>query len=173
MAEKRSRWLLLMRHAKSAYPDGVDDPNRPLAGRGRRDAKAAAGWLAERKQQPQLVFCSQALRARQTWQLAGQGVGRNPTVRFSPVVYGADWHELVSLLRTTPGWMDVVLLIGHQPTMATTVLKLAAGGSDPAALRQVKSKFPTSAIATLAVPGPWSNLSGGGAVLRRFDVPRG
>ena len=30
--------LLLLRHAKSAWPDGVEDPDRPLSDRGRRDA---------------------------------------------------------------------------------------------------------------------------------------
>ena len=165
--------LLLMRHAKSAYPDGVDDPNRPLLVLGKPVGIVGAAWLAQRKQQPQLVFCSQALRARQTWQLAGQGIARQPTVRFSPVIYGADWHELLSLLRTTPAWIDVVMLLGHEPTMATTVLKLASGGSNSGALRQVRNKFPTSAIATLAVSGPWADLSGGGAALKRFDVPRG
>ena len=172
MAEKRARTLLLMRHAKSDWPSGVDDMDRPLAGRGRRDAKAAASWLAGRRP-PQLVFCSPALRTRQTWQLVRQGIERPPTVRFDPVIYGASWHELVSLIRGTPAWIDVVMLIGHEPTMSTTVRKLASGGSDKSALRQVETKFPTSAVATLAVPGSWKDLSGDGAALKRFDVPRG
>ncbi len=33
--------LMLLRHAKSAWPDGVADINRPLGERGR---KAAPGW---------------------------------------------------------------------------------------------------------------------------------
>ncbi|MGQ3295308.1 MAG: SixA phosphatase family protein, partial [Shinella sp.] len=30
--------LLLLRHAKSAWPEGVEDHDRPLSDRGRRDA---------------------------------------------------------------------------------------------------------------------------------------
>ena len=33
--------LVLLRHAKSAYPDDVADHDRPLNARGRRDAPAA------------------------------------------------------------------------------------------------------------------------------------
>ncbi|MGO7770641.1 histidine phosphatase family protein, partial [Rhizobium ruizarguesonis] len=31
--------LILLRHAKSAWPDGVDDRERPLADRGRKAAR--------------------------------------------------------------------------------------------------------------------------------------
>ena len=39
------RTLLLMRHAKSDYPAGVIDHDRPLARRGIREAGLAGGWL--------------------------------------------------------------------------------------------------------------------------------
>ncbi len=37
--------LVLLRHAKSAYPPGVADHERPLNDRGRRDAPEAGRWL--------------------------------------------------------------------------------------------------------------------------------
>ena len=40
-----TRTLVLMRHAKSDYPDGVDDHERPLAARGIREAGLAGDWL--------------------------------------------------------------------------------------------------------------------------------
>ena len=40
-----SRRLVVLRHAKSAYPPGVVDHDRPLAPRGVVDAKAAGGWI--------------------------------------------------------------------------------------------------------------------------------
>src|SRR6201993_5368928 len=39
------RTLLLMRHAKSGYPAGVVDRERPLAPRGIREAGLAGKWL--------------------------------------------------------------------------------------------------------------------------------
>src|SRR3989337_2337943 len=39
------RTLLLLRHAKSDYPDGVADHERPLAPRGIREAALAGDWV--------------------------------------------------------------------------------------------------------------------------------
>jgi phosphohistidine phosphatase len=170
MAEKRT--LLLMRHAKSDWPAGVDDIERPLAGRGRRDAKAAAALFA-RRTAPQLVLCSPALRTRQTLQLVRQGFDPSPVVRFQPVIYGANWSELVQLIRRTPDSAQVLLVIGHEPTMSTTVRKLAGPGGDRGALSRIEAKFPTSGIATLTLPGEWADVAAGTLKLTRFDVPRG
>jgi phosphohistidine phosphatase len=64
-----NRTLLLLRHAKSAWPD-VPDQDRPLAARGRRDAPVMGHWLRTAGYLPDRVECSTALRASQTWQLA-------------------------------------------------------------------------------------------------------
>ena len=40
-----SRVLILMRHGKSGYPEGVADHERPLAERGQREAGLAGDWL--------------------------------------------------------------------------------------------------------------------------------
>ena len=44
----RHRTLLLLRHSKSDYPQGVADHERPLAPRGEREAALAGDWLASR-----------------------------------------------------------------------------------------------------------------------------
>ncbi|WTQ63458.1 histidine phosphatase family protein [Streptomyces sp. NBC_00161] len=61
------RRLVVLRHAKSAWPPDVADSERPLAPRGRRDAPAARRWLREAGCVPDLVRCSSAQRTRQTW----------------------------------------------------------------------------------------------------------
>ncbi|MGW3729375.1 SixA phosphatase family protein, partial [Streptomyces sp. NPDC000851] len=61
------RRLVVLRHAKSAWPLDVADHERPLAPRGRRDAPAAGRALAEADCLPDLALCSTAARARQTW----------------------------------------------------------------------------------------------------------
>jgi hypothetical protein len=59
--------LYLLRHAKSSWKDtSLPDHDRPLAGRGRRAAKAIAGHLSEQGIEPELVLCSTARRARET-----------------------------------------------------------------------------------------------------------
>src|SRR6266700_6314858 len=88
MSGGAGRKLVLLRHAKSAWPD-VPDHERPLARRGRRDAPGAGAWLRRAGYLPDLVVCSTARRARETWQLAAAELGASPPVRFEPRVYQA------------------------------------------------------------------------------------
>ena len=53
------RRLVLLRHAKSAYPHGVPDHDRPLAGKGRRNAAAAGDWFVTEGPRPDLVLSHQ------------------------------------------------------------------------------------------------------------------
>jgi phosphohistidine phosphatase len=48
----------------------MPDHERPLARRGQRDAPVMGRWLRTAGLAPDLVLCSTARRARETWQLA-------------------------------------------------------------------------------------------------------
>ncbi|MEV0222228.1 histidine phosphatase family protein [Streptomyces sp. NPDC050704] len=167
------RRLVVLRHAKSAWPDGVPDHQRPLAPRGRRDAPAAGRALAEADCLPDLALCSTAVRARQTWELAAGQWGTPPPVHLDPRVYAADVPELLTVVREVPAEVKTLLLIGHNPGLEELVLTLAGDGVDDT-LDDVRTKFPTSAIAVLAWYGRgWESLGPGAALLTDMTVPRG
>jgi phosphohistidine phosphatase len=65
-----TRTLILLRHAKSAWPADTADAARPLAARGLRDAPAVGRWLQANAPEIDQVVCSPADRAAQTWDLA-------------------------------------------------------------------------------------------------------
>src|ERR1035441_6396578 len=88
MASKPIRRLVLLRHAKSAWPD-LPDHDRPLAGRGRGDAPLMGRWLRDTGWIPDLVWCSTAERATQTWRLAAAELGADPPVSYEARMYGA------------------------------------------------------------------------------------
>ncbi|WP_330303000.1 MULTISPECIES: histidine phosphatase family protein [unclassified Streptomyces] len=167
------RRLVILRHAKSAWPTGVPDHERPLAPRGRRDAPAAGRALAEADCLPDLALCSTAVRARQTWELAAEQWGTPPPVRLDERLYGADVPELLEAVREVPDQVRTLLLIGHNPGLEELVLELAGDGLDDA-LDEVRTKFPTSAVAILAWHGSsWQELAPGTALLTDMTVPRG
>jgi phosphohistidine phosphatase len=167
------RRLVVLRHGKSAWPEGVPDHDRPLAPRGRRDAPAAGRVLAETDCLPDLAVCSTALRARQTWELASAQWGTPPQVRHDSRLYAADVPDLLAVARETPPEVHTLLLIGHNPGLEELVLTLAGSDLDDA-LDAVRTKFPTSAIAVLTWYGPsWETLVPGCALLTRMTVPRG
>jgi phosphohistidine phosphatase len=162
--------LVLFRHAKSGYPDGVADHDRPLAKRGRRDAPAAGRWLAENGYVPDAVICSTARRAIQTWELAAAGLaegppGMAPSPRFESRVYDATVLGLLMLVREFPEDQRTAAIVGHNPGLA----ELAVGLTDPPP--PPPSGFPTAAVAVLGLPGPWADAAPAHARLLAFAAP--
>ena len=175
MASGTARQLIVLRHAKSAWPDGVPDHDRPLAGRGRRDAPAAGRWLAESGHVPDRVLCSTAQRARETWQLAEAELGAHPQTVYEDRVYGASAAELLDLAHQMPEGVRTLMLVGHDPAMRELTLELASptqpDDAGAEALERVAFKFPTAAIAVLAFADKWSALGPGYAELASFVTP--
>ncbi|MFJ5773773.1 SixA phosphatase family protein [Streptomyces sp. NPDC093094] len=167
------RRLVVLRHAKSAWPEGVPDHERPLASRGRRDAPAVGRALVEADCLPDLAVCSSAVRARQTWELASAEWGTPPPLRVDRRLYAAGVEELLAVVRETPSQVRTLLLVGHNPGLEDLILTLAAGDLD-GALGTIREKYPTSAVAVLAWRGPaWDTLAPGRALLMSAFVPRG
>src|ERR1700761_184691 len=124
------RRLVLLRHAKSDWPD-VADHERPLAKRGRRDAPVVGRWLGEAGFAPDAVVCSTARRARQTWELVSTGLaeaapGVSPVVRFEPRVYEAAVLGLLMLVREFDDAWRTAMIIGHNPGLAGLATGLAS-----------------------------------------------
>ena len=164
--------LILLRHAKSDWPPGVDDLRRPLADRGIGDASAAGAALAG-PGAPEMVLCSPARRTQETWQLvARELMPAVPAFRITPEIYGADDEELIDIVRDVPGDIGSCLVIGHNPTMQGTASRLAGAGSDPGALHELRARFPTASMAVLTFDGGWAQLRPGSARLARFVTPR-
>ncbi|HEX3514491.1 MAG TPA: histidine phosphatase family protein, partial [Trebonia sp.] len=163
--------LILLRHAKSDWPD-VADHERPLAKRGKRDAPVVGRWLGESGYVPDSVVCSTARRARQTWELVATGLAaaapersRIPVVRFEPRVYEATVLGLLMLVREFDDAWHTTMIIGHNPGLAGLATGLASPDNAP------PQAFPTAAVAVLGLRGPWAEAVPGEARLLAFTVP--
>jgi phosphohistidine phosphatase len=144
-----TRQLIILRHAKAAWPD-VEDRLRPLADRGRRDAPAAGRWLRQAEQRLDgfridRIVCSPARRTRETWELAAAELDDPPAPIYDGRVYAATTATLLAVVREFTG--------------------------EP--LDRVREKYPTSGIALFNVEVEWSALLPGRAQLTEFAVPRG
>jgi phosphohistidine phosphatase len=163
------RTLVLMRHAKSDYPNGVRDHDRPLAARGIREGALAGDWLRANIPAIDLVLCSSATRTRQTL----ERTGISAPVMYSERLYGATPGTMIDEINHVLEDVATLMVVGHEPTMSQVSLGLAdPQRSEPAAAEQISLKYPTSAIAVLRVPGSWGALELGGAELASFHVPR-
>ena len=166
MAGDTARRLMLLRHAKSDWPD-VPDRDRPLAKRGRRDAPVIGRWLRDHGYLPDVVVCSVARRTRQTWDLVAQELRGSPSVTFEPRAYAASALTLLYLVQELPDAYRAALLIGHNPAIAELATSLAGSAdADAAPLR-----FPTAAVAVLEFSGDWPALAPGHARLLDYTTP--
>jgi phosphohistidine phosphatase len=165
----RYRTLLLLRHAKSDYPEGVADHDRPLAPRGVREAGLAGDWLRAHAPAVDAVLCSTAARTRET--LARTRV--DAPVEFSDRLYDATPGAIIEEINNVDPDVETLLVISHEPAMSQVALGLATEeGSNPTAAEGISTKFPTSAIAVLRTSEPWDRLALDGATLVTFHVPR-
>lgn len=164
----RVRTLVLMRHAKSGYPDGVADHDRPLADRGIREAALAGDWLRANVPAVDAVLCSSATRTRQTLERTGIAAPAS----FLDSLYGAPPGTMIAEINLVDDAVGTLLVVGHEPTVSSVTLGLAGPGSDHDAADRVAAKFPTSGIAVLRVPGTWAALEVHRAELEAFHVPR-
>lgn len=162
------RKLVLMRHAKSDYPHGVADHDRPLAPRGEREAGLAGDWLRAHVAPIDAVLCSSAVRTRQT--LARTAIDAPAT--YLDALYDASPGTMIAQINGADDSIATLLVVGHEPTVSHVSLGLAAPDSDRHAAERIAEKFPTSGIAVLHVSGPWAELELGGAQLVEFHIPR-
>jgi phosphohistidine phosphatase len=164
--------LLLLRHAKSSWDQlELADHDRPLAPRGRRAAAALGEHLRQLLEPPQLVICSSAARTVETLQRIRFALPRDTNVEIEDGLYGADAGELLARIRRLPSTVACAMLIGHNPGIGDVAVALAGHG-DRTARASMAAKFPTGAVAHLAIARVWSAVRPGVATLEHYWTPR-
>ncbi|MHA6326155.1 SixA phosphatase family protein [Roseivivax sp. CAU 1753] len=157
------RRLILMRHAKSDWLQGVDDHDRPLNKRGQKSAPALGRWLRNKGYLPDAALISSSMRTVETF-------GRldlDCAVRKTRRLYLADVEEIMAELRAETA--ETLLLIGHNPGIAYAASQLVSAVPDHADFRD----YPTGAtlVAEFDVAS-WDAVAMGTGIARDFVVPR-
>jgi len=180
-----TKYLLLMRHAKSDWNDaGLSDKERPLNARGRATAPVMASWLARQNRMPALVLCSSAVRTRQTLDIMTQrwttlqesnpGVDL-PKVHIDDSLYLASEFQILSSTKKSVSSLraevdhcvNCVMVLAHNPGLEILVSQLS----------NHQNEMPTGAIAVFESnddDGEWPNNWGDGKMwkLRELAKPR-
>ncbi len=156
--------LLLMRHAKAAYPDACTDHERPLAGRGRNDSPIVGAWLADVGWIPDLVICSDAARTIETADLVVSGLGRRtpPPVRPEAELYEAGVETVLSVVADTPPGVRTLLVVGHEPIMSAST----------GAICGKYAHFPTGTVAQIELPDGFASIAPGVGRLVAVHTPK-
>ncbi len=174
LAEAESkRTLIVMRHAKSDWPMGTPDKERPLGKRGRSDAVEAGRWLEAQDFTCDLAIVSPALRTTQTWNLVAARLPEPPPVEGPEELYGAHWMEMLELAQGIDDVHRVAAIVGHNPGTGMLVPALSGPGSEPEAESMVQIRYPTLGTSVLEFTGSWGEIDTGEGILRQFVAPRG
>jgi len=142
--------LLVLRHAKSSWSDpALDDHERPLNKRGRRDAPRMGELVREYHLIPDVVISSDAVRARLTAEAVVEAARCAGGILLDQRLYMAGPADILSLLRTVGEKAETVMIVGHNPGLEELVAQLTGERQD----------LPTAALAQIVLPiDQWRDL---------------
>jgi phosphohistidine phosphatase len=164
--------LMLLRHAKSTWPSGVQDAERPLSDRGEAAARRMGAYMAHHALTADRVLCSPARRTRDTWAGISAQLPATAEIVFDGRLYGATRQGLLSVVRDQDGAVRTLLVLGHNPGLQDAAEWLIAAG-DVELRERLREKFPTAALAVIDFAlDTWSRVHEHGGRLERFVTPR-
>ena len=119
--------LYLLRHGKSSweYPE-LDDFERPLNKRGRRDVPVIGKLLNKQKINPDLIITSPAVRAAFTARVIAEIISYpEKKIVYEHAVYDASVLALVNVIHNVDDRMNQLMLVGHNPGFTSLINYLA------------------------------------------------
>jgi len=159
--------LYLVRHAKSSWKDAfLEDRDRPLNKRGRRNAPDMGNRLAAQGHRPDLIISSPANRAFTTARIIAEQVD----YEVSEIIQGEDLYfsgtaNMRRLLKEVDDRYQSVMLVGHNPAMTYFMNDLANTTVD---------NMPTCAIAIIGFDiASWADLHSARGTLQGYGFPKG
>ncbi len=124
--------LYLVRHAKSSwkFPE-LDDFERPLNKRGKRDAPAMGHFLKDKDIMPDIIISSPAVRASMTTRIISDILSYPLSrVKYSDKIYEADTASLLKVVSGVDNKYNSTMLVGHNPGMTYFANMLASARID-------------------------------------------
>jgi len=165
------RDLLVLRHAKSSWNEpALDDYDRPLSKRGKRDAPRMGQWMREQGLIPDYIVSSPARRAKETTRRICGALDIDPSsVVWEERIYGAELPALLSVIEKIPDSAQCALLVGHNPELEELVAYLVSEG-ERATLGYGFLK--TATLAMLQTRDPWRDVRAHHARLKCLKRPK-
>lgn len=105
--------IYLIRHAKSSWDDHtLEDHERPLNDRGRKDANAMAKYLHHKGISPEIALCSTAKRTKETYSYFTPYFSGIP-LSLIRNLYHASVESLEEVIKSIDNDLNGAFMIGH------------------------------------------------------------
>lgn len=110
--------LFIIRHAKSDWSNtNLDDIDRPLNNRGKRDIPFMGEILNKKGVIPDIIISSPAYRARETSLMLSKEINFNQEITFNEYLYEASLKTMLEIINYIEDENDTAFLVGHNPTL--------------------------------------------------------
>ena len=119
--------LILVRHAKSAWPDvSVPDYERPLEIQGVEDSNQMGKYLKTKMAPPDYIITSGATRTLETAQIISTKLFKQPIIlNINKLIYGASINEMKNIIKNFNQKYKNIMIVGHNPTMTLLINKIS------------------------------------------------
>lgn len=109
--------LIIVRHAKSSWDHaGLDDHDRPLNRRGKKNAPEMGRRLAKRNINPEIIISSSAKRAAATARRIAEEISFPVSdIRKESLFYHGSISDIVAVLQSVSDDINTVMIFGHNP----------------------------------------------------------
>ena len=158
--------LYLVRHAKSSwkYPR-LDDFERPLNKRGRKNAPLMGSILKKLNVSPDLIVSSPANRAAMTARIIAAALDYPlEDIRYSEAIYEFGEKALIDVVKKIDDSVNQAMVVGHNP--ATNGLANYIGD-------QPVGNIPTSGVFCVELDiVSWSNIKAHCGKVKFFEYPK-
>ncbi len=165
--------LYILRHAKASLATpGMRDFDRSLSDRGVEDARHVAEVMRARGYVPQMIACSPSVRTRMTLDGVRPAFGASePQTVFDQTLYHGGSDDYLAAMTGFDGATSG-MIIGHNPN-CEIVASTLCGGGERHAVKILKEKFPTGALAVFDMDlSGWGEVKPGCADLADFILPK-
>ncbi|MFZ2724729.1 MAG: histidine phosphatase family protein [Methylococcaceae bacterium] len=150
-----TRELYLLRHAKSDRSLEIEDFDRPLKKRGKRNAEQIGVYLQQHHLLPDLILSSPAKRAISTAKrVRTASNNKNIIIQQDMRLYASSVDCLKMVLSKCPSHCQRILLVGHNPELEDLLIDLVGAKNVPT----INKLLPTAALARLTMPSDWTQL---------------
>ena len=158
--------LCLVRHAKSSWKYAkLDDFERPLNKRGRKNAPFMGKIVCQLGFFPDLIVASPASRAAMTARVFAFEINYPlEKIRYLASIYESDEKDLVDIISGLDDKLTKVMLVGHNPGLTDLANSI---GNYPI------DNIPTSGIVCIALDIiVWSESKKKSGELKYFEFPK-
>jgi phosphohistidine phosphatase len=116
--ERFHKVLLILRHAKSSWKNKkLDDHDRPLNRRGRREAIEMGEYLKKTNMIPNAIVTSSATRAIETTTLVCRNCSYNKLVEVNFEFHRGGTSAYIHAISIAPNDKNILLIVGHNPDL--------------------------------------------------------